>query len=470
MRCQILPEHRSVAWWVPYIPDVRQTLWYNVVMRIPLSSKPGDKHMSNLNQTPSGDRMHISIFGRRNAGKSSVINVLTSQKLAIVSEVPGTTTDPVSKAMEILPIGPVIVTDTAGIDDVGALGELRVEKALRVLEKTDLAVLIVESSQAPGQWEDELVERVRERKIPVVVAANKIDLSPDFSAAAGWAKAKDLPFVAISAVTGENIDALKNALITWAPEGFAEPTIIGDLISPGDIVVLVVPIDKAAPKGRLILPQVMTLRDALDNDAYAMVVKERELKSCLESLTRKPKLVVTDSQAFLKVAADTPLEIRMTSFSILMARYKGNLDEFVAGARALKRLKVGDRVLISEGCTHHRKEDDIGSVQIPRWLRQKVGGELDFGFSSGMEFPANFNTYDLIIHCGSCTLNRREVMYRQKEAKAAGIPMTNYGIVLAYVHGILDRALDPFPLAKLMWEEDEAGSPKPRVRVARTIA
>jgi [FeFe] hydrogenase H-cluster maturation GTPase HydF len=413
--------------------------------------------------------MHISIFGRRNSGKSSLINALTNQKLAIVSDVPGTTTDPVSKAMEILPLGPVVVTDTAGIDDVGALGELRVEKALRVLEKTDLSILVIEAGNTPGEWEDELAARIKERNIPMLVAANKIDLTPDISAIESWAKSKGMPFAAVSAATGENIDGLKNVMIASAPEGFAEPTIIGDLINPGDIVVLVVPIDKAAPKGRLILPQVMTLRDALDNDAMAMVVKERELKHCLDTLGQKPKLVVTDSQAFLKVAADTPRDVLMTGFSILMARYKGDLEKFVEGARALRRLKIGDRVLISEGCTHHRKEDDIGSVQIPRWLRQMVGGELEFGFSSGLEFPKDFNTYNLIIHCGSCTLNRREVMYRQREAKNAGIPMTNYGVVLAYVHGILDRALEPFPLAKLAWDEPDAPSTKPKIRMARTI-
>jgi len=424
--------------------------------------------MSSLNQTPSGERLHISIFGRRNSGKSSLINALTNQKLAIVSEVPGTTTDPVSKAMEILPLGPVVVTDTGGIDDVGTLGELRVEKALRVLEKTDLAVLVVEAGRIPGEWEDGLVRRACERKIPMVLVANKVDLHSDCSEIASWAKAKELPFVAVSATTRENIEGLKNAMIAHAPEGFAEPTIIGDLISPGDIVVLVVPIDKAAPKGRLILPQVMTLRDVLDHAAQAVVVKESELKGALASLNRKPKIVVTDSQAFRKVAADTPRDVLMTGFSILMARYKGNLEEFVAGARALRKLKTGDRVLVSEGCTHHRQQDDIGTVQIPRWLRQMVGGELEFPFSSGIEFPADFRTYDLIVHCGACTLNRREMMYRQRKAKAAGIPMTNYGIVLAYVHGILDRALEPFPLAKLMWEERNETPPKPRVvRAAR---
>jgi [FeFe] hydrogenase H-cluster maturation GTPase HydF len=425
--------------------------------------------MSSLNQTPSGERLHISIFGRRNSGKSSLINALTGQRLAIVSNVAGTTTDPVAKAMEILPIGPVVVTDTAGIDDVGALGELRIEKTLRVLEKTDLAVLVIESGRLPGEYEEDLAAKVKERGIPMIVAANKIDVSPDVSEIEAWAKSKELPFVAVSAITGRNIDGLKSAMISSAPEGFAEPTIIGDLISPGDIVILVVPIDKAAPKGRLILPQVMTLRDALDHDAYAMVVKERELKAALETLSRKPKLVITDSQVFLKVAADTPRDIWMTSFSILMARYKGDLTEFVEGAKALRRLKPGDRVLISEGCTHHRQGDDIGTVQIPRWLRQMVGGELEFGFSSGIEFPPDFNTYDLIIHCGACTLNRREVCFRQDQAKSAGITMTNYGVTLAYVHGILDRALDPFPLAKILWNEEDTPSRKPRIRTARTI-
>ncbi|MEN6371634.1 MAG: [FeFe] hydrogenase H-cluster maturation GTPase HydF [Armatimonadota bacterium] len=424
-----------------------------------------------MNQTPSGERLHITIFGRRNSGKSSLINALTSQKLAIVSDIPGTTTDPVSKAMEILPIGPVIVTDTAGIDDIGALGELRIEKTLRILEKTDLAVLVIEAGQQPGEFENSLAAKIKERSIPAVAVANKIDLVRDTSAVEEWAKSKEMPFVAVSAVTGENIDGLKSAMIASAPESLGEPTIIGDLISSGDIVVLVVPIDKAAPKGRLILPQVMTLRDALDNDAYAMVVKERELKSALDSLNRKPKLVITDSQVFLKVAADTPRDIWMTSFSILMARYKGDLNEFVAGAKALKRLKPGDRVLISEGCTHHRQGDDIGTVQIPRWLRQTVGGDLEFGFSSGIEFPEDFKNYNLIIHCGACTLNPREVAYRQRIAKEASIPMTNYGVTLAYVHGILDRALDPFPLAKLLWEEDEDDRPsaRPQVRTARTI-
>ena len=422
--------------------------------------------MTDLNQTPSSERVHISIFGRRNSGKSSLINALTNQSLAIVSDVPGTTTDPVSKSMEILPIGPVIVTDTAGIDDVGDLGRMRVEKTLHVLESTDLAVLIIESSQTPGEWEDDLVKKIKEREIPLLVVANKIDANPDFSAIKKWATEHSVLFVPVSAMTRDGIEHLKASLIQISPVGLSEPTIIGDLITGGDIVVLVVPIDKAAPKGRLILPQVMTIRDALDHDAIAVTVKERELRACLESLSSKPKLVITDSQAFLKVDADTPKDIWMTSFSILMARYKGDLPTLVAGARAIDDLKIGDRVLISEGCTHHQQADDIGRVQIPRWLRQMVGGELDFGFASGKDFPSDIASYKLIVHCGGCMINPREMRYRQRVAAEAGIPMTNYGVLLAKVHGILERALDPFPLAKLALEESEE---TPHLRIERTL-
>ena len=423
--------------------------------------------MPDLNQTPSSERVHISIFGRRNSGKSSLINALTNQRLAIVSDVPGTTTDPVSKSMEILPIGPVIVTDTAGIDDVGDLGRLRVEKTLRVLESTDLAVLVIESGQTPDSWEDDLVAKIKEREVPLVVCASKIDLAPDYSAATRWALEHSVLFVPVSSATRDGIDALKQALVQISPAGMPEPTIIGDLISGGDIVVLVVPIDKAAPKGRLILPQVMTIRDALDHDAIAVTVKERELRACLESLGRKPRIVITDSQAFLKVDADTPKDIWMTSFSILMARYKGDLAKFAEGAAAIDRLKIGDRVLISEGCTHHQQADDIGRVQIPRWLRQAVGGELEFGFSSGRDFPPDFATYDLIVHCGGCMINPREVRYRQRVASDAGIPMTNYGVLLAKVHGILDRALEPFPLAKMALTQRETRT-APKLKVERT--
>ena len=410
--------------------------------------------MPELDKTPSGERLHITIFGRRNSGKSSLINALTNQQVAIVSDVAGTTTDPVSKAMEILPIGPVIVTDTAGIDDVaGGLGELRVKATMRVLEKTDLALLVVDAEQGTDRWEDDIVRLAGERGIPLIAVVNKTDLQRDVSDARAWAEERKLPFVGVSATERAGIEDLKRKMMEAAPATFAEPTIIGDLISSGDIVVLVVPIDKAAPKGRLILPQVMTLRDVIDHDAYGVVVKERELADCLRNLAKKPKIVVTDSQAFLKVDADTPKGVWMTSFSILMARYKGDLSESVAGAAAIGNLKPGDKVLIAEGCTHHRQADDIGSVQIPRWLRQSVGGGLEFGYSSGREFPPDLATYKLVVHCGGCMLNRREMLYRQQVAREAGVPMTNYGVLLASVHGILDRALEPFPLARMVWEE-----------------
>ena len=422
--------------------------------------------MGSLSETPSSERVHISIFGRRNSGKSSLINALTNQSLAIVSDVPGTTTDPVSKSMEILPIGPVVVTDTAGIDDVGELGQMRVEKTLRVLENTDLAVLVIDSAENAGDFEEDLVNKVKERNIPLLICASKIDQTSDFSHTKAWATAHSVLFVAVSAATGDGIEAFKSALVSISPAGISEPSLIGDLITGGDTVVLVVPIDKAAPKGRLILPQVMTIRDILDHDAVAVTVKERELMACLDGLKRKPKMVITDSQAFLKVDADTPKDILMTSFSIIMARYKGDLEEFVSGAKAIDSLKIGSRVLISEGCTHHAQADDIGRVQIPRWLRQMVGGELEFGFSSGRDFPANFTDYDLIVHCGGCMVNRREMLYRQRVASEAGVPMTNYGMLLAKVHGILGRALEPFPLAKMALEESEDYSD---IKIERTI-
>lgn len=436
--------------------------------------------MTNLNQTPSSERVHISIFGRRNSGKSSLINALTNQSLAIVSDVPGTTTDPVSKSMEILPIGPVVVTDTAGIDDIGELGRMRVEKTLRVLENTDIAILVIESGAQPGEWEEDLVNKIKDRDIPLLICQTKTDILQQAGVGpaqhAGverirkWATEHSAIFLPVSSTTREGIEQLKKALGELSPTGISEPQIIGDLITGGDIVVLVVPIDKAAPKGRLILPQVMTIRDALDHDAMAMTVKERELRACLDGLARKPKLVITDSQAFLKVDADTPRDIWMTSFSILMARYRGDLAEFVAGAAAIDRLKIGDKVLVSEGCTHHQQADDIGRVQIPRWLRQLVGGELEFGFSSGRDFPPDFDKYDLIVHCGGCMLNRREMLYRQRVAGEAGVPMTNYGVLLAKVHGILDRALEPFPLAKLALAEGATKrSARPKMRVSRTI-
>ena len=405
-----------------------------------------------LNETPRGSRLHIALFGRRNAGKSSLINALTRQRIAIVSDIPGTTTDPVYKSMEILPLGPVVLIDTAGIDDVGDLGALRIEKSLAVLAKTDLLLLVVDPSAGIGEYESDIVEKARKNKVSVIAVVNKIDLTPQTDPAS-ISHTLGVPAVAVSAVTGKGLEELKMTMIKSAPKNWTTPTILGDLISPADLVVLVVPIDLAAPKGRLILPQVQTIRDILDNDAMTLVVKERELKSALARLTEKPKLVVTDSQAFLKVAADTPPDVLMTSFSILFARYKGELTALVRGVKAIDDLSPGDKVLISEACTHHRVEDDIGTVKIPRWLRQFVGGALDFKWTSGTELPADVSDYKLMIHCGACMINRREMLHRLMVADAAGVPTVNYGVLIAHVLGILKRALKPFPEALRILEE-----------------
>ncbi|HNQ63968.1 MAG TPA: [FeFe] hydrogenase H-cluster maturation GTPase HydF [Syntrophorhabdaceae bacterium] len=399
-----------------------------------------------LNQTPRGSRLHIAIFGRRNAGKSSLINALTNQNIAIVSDTPGTTTDPVYKSMEILPIGPVVLIDTAGIDDIGKLGALRIEKTFAVLAKTDLLLLVVDPSTGIGTHEKDVVNLAREKKVPVIGVLNKIDLYPEVSAEEISALI-NVPVIQVSALNHKGIYELKMAMIKSAPKDWTSPTILGDLISSGDIVVLVTPIDLAAPKGRLILPQVQTIRDILDNDAMALVVKERELKTALANLKDKPKLVVTDSQAFLKVAADTPNDVLMTSFSILFARYKGNLTTLIEGANAIKNLVPGDRVLVAEACTHHRVEDDIGTVKIPRWLNQIVGGPLDFKWTSGIELPPDLNDYKLVIHCGACMINRKEMLHRIATSEQSGVPIVNYGVLIAYVLGILKRALAPFPEA-----------------------
>ena len=402
---------------------------------------------TTLNETPRGSRLHIAIFGRRNTGKSSLINALTNQNIAIVSDVPGTTTDPVYKSMEILPIGPVVLIDTAGIDDVGELGALRIRKALSVLAKTDLLLLVIDPSNEAGEYEEEVIARAKENHVPVIVVINKKDLYPSLSTEGIRAKL-DLPVVAVSALTKEGIHELKMTMIRSAPKDWVSPTILGDLVSPGDTVVLVVPIDLAAPKGRLILPQVQTIRDILDNDAITVIVKERELKAALGNLKEKPRLVVTDSQAFLKVAADTPKDVMMTSFSILFARYKGDLRALAEGAKAIEDLQPGDKVLIAEACTHHRVEDDIGTVKIPRWLRQIVGGALDFHWVSGLELPDDVKDYKLIVHCGACMINRKEMLHRLMATEEAGVPMVNYGVLIAYVHGVLKRALMPFPEAR----------------------
>ncbi|WP_027339670.1 [FeFe] hydrogenase H-cluster maturation GTPase HydF [Halonatronum saccharophilum] len=404
-----------------------------------------------MESTPQANRLHIGIFGRRNVGKSTLVNALTNQELAVVSDVAGTTTDPVYKSMEILPIGPVTIIDTAGIDDEGDLGELRVKKTKEVLGRTDLALLVVDPQVGVGDYEKKLLAELKEREIPVVGVANKyddtngIDLKP-------LIKELGLNLIKVSALKREGVERLKKEIILKAPDNFEEPHIIGDLIEPQDTVVLVVPIDRAAPKGRLILPQVQTLRDVLDNDAQAIVVKETELKGALDNLKENPKIVITDSQAFKEVSADVSEDILLTGFSILFARYKGDLEIYTKGVKGIERLKEGDKVLIAESCTHHRTADDIGKVKIPNWIRGFVGGDLEFNHVSGREFPGNIEGYDLIVQCGGCMTNRKEILYRLKKAHSLGIPVVNYGMLIAYVHGILDRALEPFPKSKEVWD------------------
>lgn len=391
-----------------------------------------------LNSTPSADRIHIGIFGKRNAGKSSIINAVTGQNLAIVSDVLGTTTDPVLKAMELLPLGPVVMIDTPGLDDEGELGKLRVQKAYQILNKTDIAVLVIDSRMGMTKEDEAILERIRAKEIPYVIVKNKADLC-------GEAEEKeDANTISVSAFTGYHIHELKELIAKQAPVEDDSRKIVGDLLAPGDFVVLVVPIDSSAPKGRLILPQQQTIRDILDAGAVSIVTGVEELPETLANLGRKPKYVITDSQAFAKVSKYTPDDIMLTSFSILMARYKGNLKNNVLGARALENLKDGDKILISEGCTHHRQCEDIGTVKMPDWIRKHTGKELEFVFTSGTEFPADLSPYALIVHCGGCTLNEREMKYRLKCAEDQGIPMTNYGIAIAYMHGILERSLKPF--------------------------
>lgn len=401
----------------------------------------------SLNNTPSAERVHIGIFGRRNAGKSSVINALTGQSLAIVSDVKGTTTDPVLKAMELLPLGPVVMIDTPGLDDEGELGALRIQKAYQVLNKTDIAVLVVDGTIGMTGEDCAILDRIKDKQIPYVVVMNKADLIEDrtFSAQNIPASLSSDHVIWVSAADKTNIHELKELIAALAPTEDNKLRIVGDLIHPSDFVVLVVPIDKAAPKGRLILPQQQTIRDILEADATAIVVKEHELRETLDSLGKNPSLVITDSQVFAKVSADTPRDIPLTSFSILFARYKGNLKTVVNGARTLDTLEDGDTILISEGCTHHRQCDDIGTVKLPRWIQNHTGRHLNFEFTSGTEFPLEFGKYKLIVHCGGCTLNEREMKYRIKCAEDAGIPMTNYGTAIAYMQGILERSIEIFP-------------------------
>ncbi len=409
----------------------------------------------SLNSTPSADRIHIGFFGRRNAGKSSLVNAVTGQELAVVSEIRGTTTDPVQKAMELLPMGPVVIIDTPGIDDEGALGELRVRKTRQILNKTDVAVLVTDKTAGFTEAERELAGLFQEKKIPYVVAVNKADLtdSPEEkhaeqqqegSAGAGW-EPDAKRCISVSARTGFGIEELKEKIAGLAVKSGPEGRIVGDLLKPSDFVVLVVPIDSAAPKGRLILPQQQTIRDILEAGAVSIVIKETEVTQTLQELGKKPALVITDSQVFAGVSKDTPEEIPLTSFSILFARYKGNLRTAVRGAAAIDTLQEGDKILISEGCTHHRQCDDIGSVKLPRWLREYTKKQLSLTFTSGTEFPEDLTDYKLVIHCGGCMLNEREMKYRLKCAADQYIPMTNYGTAIAHMQGILRRSVQIFP-------------------------
>lgn len=405
--------------------------------------------MSDLNATPNAARLHIAIFGRRNVGKSSLINALTHQAVALVSPCPGTTTDPVFKAMELLPLGPVVFIDTAGLDDSGPLGVLRVDKSYQILNRTDLAVVVVDGQRGLTSLEIELCQKIRAKKIPLVGVVNKSDLARySRDELTDWQIQLGLELVELSTVTGAGLEEVKKALIRQAPEADRETFLVGDLVQPGDFAVLVIPIDKAAPKGRLILPQQQVIRDILEHDAMAIVTKEFELRETLDRLGQKPALVITDSQVFAKVAADTPEDIPLTSFSMLMARYKGNFAQLLQGVQVLPGLKPGDKVLIVEGCTHHRQSDDIGTVKIPRWLRQQVGGALNFEWVSGMSMPHDISGYHLVVHCGACMLNRQEMQHRLAVARTQGVPMVNYGVLIAYVQGVFPRGIRPFPEAR----------------------
>ena len=395
----------------------------------------------SLNSTPSGERIHIGIFGKRNAGKSSLINAITSQDLSIVSDQKGTTTDPVFKAMELLPLGPVMVIDTPGIDDEGELGNMRVQRAYQILNKTHLAILVVDGIYGLSDEDEKLLAFIQEKNVPVIVAFNKSELLTDEER---QNIKTDVPYMLVSAATGENIYQFKTALAKLLPED--EPNVmLEDLLQPNDVVVLVTPIDSSAPKGRLILPQQLVIRNIIDNKGIAIVVQPDELENALAKLNQKPRLVVTDSQVFSKVAKIVPEDIELTSFSILMARYKGALVNSINGVKALDSIQDDDVVLISEGCTHHRQCDDIGTVKLPNWIRNHTKAEPKFVFTSGNEFPLDLHNYKMIIHCGGCMLNEREIMYRNKCAHLQNIPMTNYGIAIAYLNGILKRTLAPFP-------------------------
>lgn len=392
----------------------------------------------SLNNTVSAERLHIGFFGNRNAGKSSLVNAVTAQQLSVVSDVAGTTTDPVKKAMELLPLGPVVIIDTAGFDDVGLLGELRVSKTREILRHTDIAVLVVDAQKGIDQYDRELISLFNERNTPYIVAYNKCELIENTNPA-------NSNEIYVSAKQGININGLKEILCAIGKKENIPRAIVSDLLNKGETAVLVIPIDEAAPKGRLILPQQQTMRDLLDANLSFSVCQVTELADTLNNLSVKPRLVITDSQAFGKVSKIVPDDISLTSFSILFARYKGDLKQLVSGAAALKNLKKGDKVLISEGCTHHRQCNDIGSVKMPNWIKEYTNADIEFCFTSGGEFPEDLSGYALIVHCGGCMLNEKEMSYRLNKASESGIPIVNYGVAIAMMHGILERSLEPFP-------------------------
>ncbi len=399
-----------------------------------------------MEKTPKGLRIHISFFGRRNVGKSSLINAIVGQDVSIVSTVPGTTTDPVEKTMELLPLGPVVLIDTAGIDDVGKIGNLRIAKTKNVFNRTDIAAIVTDTDE-PGEYELQVIEKLKQLSIPFIIVRNKADLKEPCNLSALEKLCKNV--VTCSAITGSGLASLKGVIVSLAPDDyFSATSLISDLISPGSLVILVVPIDLEAPKGRLILPQVMAIRDILDGDSFCIVVKERELREAMARLRSSPDLVVTDSQAFLRVTADIPSEVPLTSFSILFARFKGDLEVFTQGVKAIDSLKSGDKVLIAEACSHHAIGDDIGKVKIPRWLTQYTGSKLTFEHVQGHDFPGpeKLKEYKLVIHCGACTFNKKNMITRIYYCKEAGVPITNYGVCISYSLGIFEKAIKPFRL------------------------